>query len=393
MRVLHIGKFYPPFAGGIENFLGDLLPALRKNGAYVAAVVHDHHPSSEGQIQSNNAFSMVHRVPCYGSLMYAPVSPGFPLTLRKVIRRFRPDILHLHMPNTSAFWVMALSCARQIPKIVHWHSDVVQSRIDRRISLAYHFYRPFEQALLRRAMLIVATSQPYLITSKALCPWRNKCKVVPLGLDPGRLKIPDAGLTKWAEGIWGRKKTRVLAIGRLAYYKGQEVLIKAAARLPDIKVLIVGEGERRTRLQNLIAESELRERVKLPGFMQEPRLQALLATCDVLCLPSVERTEAFGLVLLEAMRFAKPVVASDVAGSGIGWVVSQKETGLLVPPGDSIELAKALQIMAEGSELRKRMGKAAVQRFNKVFHIDKVAQEIMVIYRDIQSQAGQNKAE
>ncbi|HUU39434.1 MAG TPA: glycosyltransferase [Desulfatiglandales bacterium] len=366
----------------MENFLGDLLPALRGNGADVAAVVHDH-PSSGGQIQCNDAFPMVYRVPCYGSLMYAPVSPGFPLALSKVIRRFRPDILHLHMPNTSAFWVMALSCARQIPKVVHWHSDVVQSQIDRRISVAYHFYRPFERAILRSATSIIATSQSYLITSKALYPWRNKCKVVPLGLDPGRLKMPDAGLTKWADGIWGREKTRVLAIGRLTYYKGHEVLIKAAARLPDIKVLIIGEGERRTRLQNLIAELELRERVKLLGFMQEPRLQTLLATCDFLCLPSVERTEAFGLVLLEAMRFAKPVVASDVTGSGIGWVVRQKETGFLVPSEDSIELARTLQIMADGSKLRNRMGKAAAKRFDEVFHIDKVAQEIMVIYRAI----------
>ena len=380
MRVLHIGKFYPPFAGGMENFLGDLLPSLKRLGVDVSALVHNHRDS--GRKAKTTDFP-VYRVPCYGNLLYAPVSPGFPLVLKQVIKKFCPDILHIHTPNTSAFWVMTLSCARRIPWVIHWHADVVLSEIDRRMAVAYRIYRPFEQHLLSRAATIIATSRPYLITSKSLYPWRNKCTVIPLGIDSARLKMPDGNLKNWAERIWGHKKTRVLAIGRLTYYKGHEVLIRAAARAPDLRVLIVGEGDRKRRLDSLLAELGLRERVTLLGFMEEERLQALLASCDCLCLPSVERTEAFGLVLLEAMRYAKPVVASDVPGSGIGWVVKHEETGFLIPPGDSIQLARALEVMAEVPALRGRMGQAAEERFNKIYQIDRVSTEIMGVYEAV----------
>ncbi len=382
MRVLHIGKFYPPFAGGMENFLGDLLPALKRIGVNAKALVHDQ-PSLRKRSCCNNISSPVYRVPCYGSLMYAPVSPGFPLVLNKFIHTFHPQILHLHLPNTSAFWAMTLACARRIPWVVHWHSDVVPSEIDRRLAVAYRLYRPVEQRLLQRTQTIVATSPSYLATSEALTPWRDKCRVVPLGLDAMRLKIPAEALKKWAEGIWQQKHIRVLAIGRLTYYKGHEVLIRAAAHVPGIRVLIVGEGDRKERLQSLIKELGLAERVELSGFMEETKLQALLASCDCLCLPSVERTEAFGLVLLEAMRYAKPVVASDVAGSGIGWVVTHGETGFLVPPGDASGLARALQAMAEKQHLRKSMGRAAKEQFNNFFQIDQVARKVISLYRDI----------
>ncbi|HEN21193.1 MAG TPA: glycosyltransferase, partial [Desulfobacteraceae bacterium] len=314
MRVLHIGKYYPPFEGGIENFLGDLLPVLKNKGLDVAAVVHDHSFRLKGYYGEKQSFD-VYRVPTLGTFMYAPVSPGFPFVLRRVISRFKPDLLHIHMPNTSAFWVMALSCARRIPWIIHWHSDVVPSLIDQRMTFFYSLYKPLERCLLKHSSVIISTSAPYLNSSKALSAWRNKCRVIELGMDPGRLKLPGKQLISWAEGMWKEKMIRVLAIGRLTYYKGHDILIKAASKTPEISVIIVGKGDRKKELEAHISELAIGERVKLPGSLSGDRLHALLASCDFLCLPSVERTEAFGLVLLEAMRFGKPVVASDIRGS------------------------------------------------------------------------------
>src|SRR5699024_5451513 len=103
---------------------------------------------------------------------------------------FKPDLLHLHLPNTSAFWAMAIPAARKIPWIVHWHADVVASRHDSKLALAYPLYRPFEQRFLKVASAIIATSPPYLESSSALAHWRDKCQVIPLGLDPARLPEP-----------------------------------------------------------------------------------------------------------------------------------------------------------------------------------------------------------
>lgn len=136
-------------------------------------------------------------------------------------------------------------------------------------------------------------------------------------------------------------------------------------------------------LQHMIDNGGLADRVALMGGLPDARLHAMLDTCDCLCLPSVERTEAFGLVLLEAMRYAKPVVASDVEGSGIGWVVENGVSGILVPPADAGALGAAIQRMMEDDGLRRGMARAALERFERHFQIDRVADRIAALYKEI----------
>lgn len=390
MRVLHIGKFYPPFAGGMENFLADLLPALQQQGVTAAALIHDSPAPLSAPAKDETAKDekgvTIYRAPCYGRLLYAPISPAFPLWLHRAIRDFRPDLLHLHLPNTSAFWALLLPAARRLPWVVHWHADVVASAIDRRLALAYRFYRPFEQRLLAASAAIIATSPPYLEASATLAPWRERCQMIPLGLDPTRIANPDPAARERATALWGETPTlRVLAIGRLTYYKGHDILIQAAAQLSDSRILIVGTGEQRQRLETLIDALQLHERVRLPGFQPEADLNALLASCDVLCLPSLERTEAFGLVLLEAMRFGKPVIVSDIPGSGPGWVTQQAGHGLCVAPGDPQALAAALRELQQDQAKRMTLGQAGCIALREQFGIAPVAATISALYRQLLS--------
>ncbi|MFZ4790222.1 MAG: glycosyltransferase [Candidatus Competibacteraceae bacterium] len=387
MRVLHLGKYYPPFAGGIEHFLADLLPALQTQGVAAAAVVHDEQPFRRSPLPDPADPLPIYRAPCHGRLLYAPISPTFPLWLNRAIRAFQPDLLHLHLPNTSAFWALALPAARRLPWVIHWHADVVASLIDRRLALAYRLYRPLEQRLLATSRAIIATSPPYLDASAALAPWRDRCRIIPLGLNPARIPEPDPAARQRAEALWGKTSTggerafRILAVGRLTYYKGHETLIRAATGLPDSRVLIVGTGERRTRLEGLIQSLALSGRVSVPGFQPEADLNALLVSCDVLCLPSLERTEAFGLVLLEAMRFGKPVVVSAIPGSGTGWVVQRAGHGLLVPPGDPVPLAAALRELQADPVRRAGLGLAGVTALQEQFGIGPVAAAVIESYQ------------
>ncbi|MCP5195251.1 MAG: glycosyltransferase [Gammaproteobacteria bacterium] len=393
MRVLHIGKYYPPFAGGIEHFLADLLPALQGQGVMAAALVHDEQPRRGGQLPVADAHPPIYRAPCRGRLLYAPISPAFPFWLQRAIREWQPDLLHLHLPNTSAFWALAVPAAQRLPWVIHWHADVVASTIDRRLALAYRLYRPFEQRLLAASQAIIATSPLYLEASTALARWRTRCHVIPLGLNPARIPDPDPAAWQRGECLWGpgsgasaSRPFRVLAIGRLTYYKGHDILIRAAADLPNSRVLIVGAGEYRQRLAALIQALHLNERVFLPGFQPEADLNALLAGCDVVCLPSLERTEAFGLVLLEAMRFGKPVVVSDIPGSGASWVVSQAGHGSQVPLGDAWALAAALRALHANPEWRNSLGQAGTAALRERFGIEPVAAAITDLYRQILSQ-------
>ena len=387
MRVLHIGKYYPPFAGGMENFMADLLPALHAQEVAVAALVHDEQPRRGGLLPAPGDAVPIYRAPCYGRLLYAPVSPAFPFWLARAIREFRPDLLHLHLPNTSAFWALAVPAARRLPWVIHWHADVVATPLDRGLSLAYRLYRPLEQWLFAASQAVIVTSPPYLDASAALASWRERCHVIPLGLDPRRVADPEPAALARAEALWGDADFRVLAIGRLTYYKGHDVLIRAAAELELCRTLIVGTGERRQRLEALIQSLGLAGCVRLPGFQPDSDLHALLSSCDVLCLTSLDRAEAFGVVLLEAMRFGKPVIVSDIPGSGTGWVVRQAGHGLLVPPNDPAKLAAALRKLRHDPARRQSLGAAGAAALRERFGIGPVAETVAGLYRLITNQA------
>jgi len=383
MRVLHIGKYYPPFAGGIEHFLADLLAAHEQSGTTVAALVHNERRGLAG-VRPDPAGSLpIYRAPCLGQLLYAPVSPTFPCWLDQSIRAFVPDLLHLHLPNTSAFAVLAIRRARRLPIVVHWHADVVASGIERRLALAYRVaYRPLEQRLLALSRRVIATSPPYLETSEALVAWRQRCEVIPLGVDRTRLSKPDRQ-TSDTHALWRGTGFKVLAIGRLTYYKGHEVLIRAAAQVPDSRVLIVGAGKAQAQLNALIQRLGLEARVRLLGFCCESKLQALLAGCDLLCLPSLERTEAFGLVLLEAMHHAKPLIVSDIPGTAPGWLVRGTGSGLTVPPGDAERLAEALRALQQDPQRRRVLGQRGAAALDGELGIRSVAAKITALYAHV----------
>jgi len=380
--------------------MGDLLPALEQLGVRTAALVHSH---AHAPVHARRRGGEIHpfraapaapgtppvwRTPCLGRLLYTPVSPRFPLWLHAICKEWQPDLLHIHMPNPSGFWAMLLPRTRRLPRVVHWHADVVASRLDRRLVPAYRLYRPFEQRLLAGSRRIIATSPPYLAASEPLAPWRSKCEIVPLGLDPATLPDPDPTARRRADSFWPERGLKILAVGRLTYYKGYEVLFHALATLPEGHLCLVGEGEGRAGLEKLRSALHLEKRVTLLGPQPAAVRNGLLASCDLLCLPSIERTEAFGLVLLEAMRYGRPVIASDLAGSGVGWVVQDDRTGRLVKPGDPDGLAAALRLLADNPEQRRAMGQAGAARFHEHFHIHQVARRIKTIYGDVIAPTG-----
>ncbi len=387
MRILHIGKYYPPYAGGMEIFLRDLLRSLKDGGSEVAGLVHHHLPGPSSSWEEMEGVP-IFRVSSLGQILYTPMSPSFPLVFRNIIRSFRPHILHLHLPNPSAFWSLALPEARAVPMVIQWQSDVVPSEIDRRLQPAYRCYRPLEQRMLAQAEKILVASEPYLAHSVPLKPWTSKCAVIPLGVDPERLPWPHADAIQLAEGSWPPGCLRVLAVGRLTYYKGFYVLIRAARRAEGVAVQIVGHGDLRSQLKRAIRQRGLETRVCLGGGLSDEMLQALFATCDVFCLPSLERTEAFGVVLLEAMRYGKPIIASHIPGSGPGWVVQEGECGWLVPPGDVDALAAKMKNLAANPELCRELGQNGCENFKRKFHIQSVARGVTKIYEDILESGG-----
>lgn len=371
LRILHIGKFFPPHRGGMESFLSDLVHTQRDQDLESHALVH-------GQPLADDP-PWLRRVPVQVQLIYAPIALGFRSALARAIRDIQPDVLHLHLPNNSAFWALTLTAARQIPWVVHWHSDVVVSDARAALRLAYTLYRPFEQAVLDRAERIIVTSPPYLQASEPLRRWRTKCAVVPLGLSP---QLPPAGDKS---PLWQAGRLKLLSIGRLAHYKGFDTLIRAVSGTPHLQLIIAGQGECLAELQALVhasIPSGSTPTVQLVGEVTETQKHQLLSSCDAFCLASTERTEAFGMVLLEAMAHAKPCIVSDLQGSGMPWVVSSSQAGLSnLPVGDANAWCLALAHLASQPQMLQTWGRQGQAALQSRFSMSACAQSLTAQYR------------
>jgi rhamnosyl/mannosyltransferase len=276
---------------------------------------------------------------------------------------------------------------------VHWHADVVTSNQKRSLSLLYRLYRFPERWVLRRASIIIATSPPYLESSEPLREFHDKCVVAPLGIEArvapdSEIAAPaeDAALsdiTAMSAPLSKTQSLRVLAVGRLTYYKGFSHLLEALAMAPGVALTLVGNGEEQAQLLKLAADLSLGDRFEYLDNCSDMGLETLYTSHDLLCLPSIERTEAFGVVLLEAMRAGLPCLVTDVPGPGMRWVVDAPLAGILVRAGDSDGLAKMLNTVAADRDILTRLQTTSRARFSSHFQIATISQSITDAYSKI----------
>lgn len=390
LRVLHIGKYFPPFRGGMETYLRDLMRAMTDVDVWSSALVHDHlrsFRSRRSSLQTTKGDLPILRAARWMNLSFAPVSPGFPLLMIRMIRREKPDILHFHLPNASAFWALMLPQARRLPWVVHWQSDVPEAMFASRwwLKPLTPLYRTLERALLRRTARIIATSPPYFRNSTTLSAFSEKCVVIPLGIPP-----PDHRQTPAADDPSTstlKKRLKVLAVGRLSYYKGFNVLLEAISHLPDVELQLVGDGELKDELAALAVTLSVDSRVTFAGSASDAALEAAWTWCDCLCLPSIERTEAFGIVLLEAMSRGKACIVSDVSGSGMGWIVEEGVTGLKVEPENAKALSESLAAANADRAGLARMGRSGQTKFGNYLDIAISAQQVREVYEEVTAHA------
>jgi len=379
--VLHVGKHFPPDAGGMETYLRDLMVASEERGVRTLALVHHARPSprSVEEVYPVGATHLtVFRAANWFRFMFTPVSPTFPWLMQRLIQRYRPQVLHLHLPNPSAMWALLLPSARRRPWVIHWQSDVVTPESRWALRLLYWFYAPLESALLRRARKIIVSSPPYLASSRTLAPFRSQCTTIPLGIaDRFRQSDTRASTAESAGPL------KVLAIGRLTFYKGFDVLLRAIAKTTGIELDLVGDGAHFAQLQQLASSLGINSRVRFHGSVSDEARDSLLQACDCVCLPSTDRAESFGIVLLEAMSASKACVVSDVAGSGMSWLVETEKTGLVVPSNDAPALAAALERLKNNRPLLTDWGLAGRRKFNQALTIDASAQAVVALYREL----------
>jgi len=358
MKILHIYKDYYPVLGGIENYIKVLAEAQLAAGHQVIVLVCDPGPRMKVEEIEGVRVIKAGRVTTAASM---PLSLSQPVALR----RLQPDVVHIHSPYPLGEAANLLLGRARATVITH-HSDVVRQRGWLRI------YAPLLRRVLRAADRIIATSPRYIETSPWLRPVREKCAVVPLGVDPLRFSPPDSSFTG---------PPTLLFVGKLRYYKGIDSLLQAMTELPSVHLDIVGSGPMRASWEQMARELQLADRVRFLGQVEDRDLPALYHKAHLFVLPANARAEAFGTVLLEAMASALPCITTDV-GSGTSWVVQNGKTGLVVPPHDPQALAEATDLLADDPARRREMGQAGRRRVEDKFTVERMITGVQAVYEE-----------
>ncbi|MFV8226336.1 glycosyltransferase [Christiangramia aquimixticola] len=369
MKILHVGKYYPPFFGGIEKVNFDLVESLNKKGISTDVICFNHEKGSKLE----KGEYVIYREGTLIEKFSTPISISFYNQLRKIQKNY--DIIHVHLPNPVA--AIALQLSRFKGKLVlHWHSDIINQKLLKKV------YIPFQELLLHRADKIIVTTSTYLFGSQDLKPFRNKCEIIPIGIDRNEF-IDNLEFRAELNNRFQGKKV-VFSLGRLIYYKGFEYLINAALDLPsDYVVLIGGVGELEEGLQKLIKKNNLEGKVILLGKLPFDQIGEYYRRADLFCLASNERSEAFGVVLIEAMSFGCPIVTTAIEGSGVTWVNKNNETGLVVAPNSSKALAQGIIKILSNEILRTEMSKNSLNRYEDLFHKEKMTELTTSLYKNI----------
>lgn len=372
LRVLHVGKFYPPSRGGMEKVL-QLLCETASASIDSRVLVAGEQPITIHETMNGVPVTRVASLARVGAVA---ICPSFPYWLRKV----EADVTVVHEPNPVA--LVAHAIARPSSPVILWfHAEVVRPAWRYQV-----FYRPFLVRMLRRARRIVVSSPSLVEHASELQPYRHKCVVVPFAVEPCKHaltnEIAARVLALKSEAQQGRL---VLFVGRLVPYKGVDVLLRAVAGV-NAHLVVVGEGPSRVQLERLASALDLSDRVRFTGNASEAELTALYNACDLLVLPSVTQAEAFGMVQLEAMACGKPVISTDLP-TGVPWVNQDGITGLVVPPGDVSALAAAMRSLVEDPDRRARMGAAGRRRVETEFSVAKLTETAADLYQTVRSQA------
>jgi rhamnosyl/mannosyltransferase len=262
-----------------------------------------------------------------------------------------------------------------VATVAHYHSDIVRQK---RLLAAY---RPFLERFLDRVDLIVTSSPNLIRGSEFLAPRAAKCRVVPFGLPTARLTATERAVGR-AEELRAQHAGRkiVLFVGRLVYYKGVDVLVRAMLQV-DADLVLVGGGPLEPGLRELVRAGGLAGRVAFLPAQVDDELMAWYHAADVFCLPSVARSEAFGLVQIEAHAAGTPVVSTDLP-TGVPYANPHGVTGLTVPPGDAEALAAALNRLLADDDLRLRLGRQARERALREFTVPRMVEGTLSIYSE-----------
>lgn len=328
-RILQLGKFYPPDLGGIESVIEDITTSLRARGLQNDVLCSNSKREYKEEIVSCGAKIM--RCASFGKVASTSISPQMIFKLRSVIKSY--DIIHIHLPDPMANLALFLSNLKGKKIIIHWHSDIIKQKN------LLKLYLPLQNWLLRRADKIIATSNKYIKESSYLYRYQDKCICIPIGFDKSVFLEESSAI----KPPFKKNKKVIFSLGRFARNKGFEYLIQSAKYLSNDYLIAIGGGgnkELEKEFRALIKKENLKDKVILLGKIPRNNLASYYNSSHIVILPSIQ--ESYGIVLIEAMSFSKPIICTRLTPSGMDFINEDSKSGIVIPPKNPKAIAEAV---------------------------------------------------
>ena len=370
--ILHVSKYYHPYLGGIETLVKSMAEGLTAYRNIVVCFATD----GKDSVDIVNDVT-VYRVKVNFSMMSQDVAFGYFRTLKKLMTEYNPQYVHVHCPNPYVYPLVLKAIHPEIKLIMHWHSDILSKGI------VYQLIKPFENAILRRADLIIATSPNYIHPSSPIYRYKEKTNIVQNGMiaTDFDLKEGDEECIAAIKAQYSHKKL-VLFIGRHIHYKGIDWLIDIEKMVKnDCHFIVAGQGPLTEQLREKAAASS--SRFTFTGKLSTDHLRCYAHAADIFAFTSNTKAEAFGIALAEAMYCRCAPIVFHIEGSGVNWVSIKDQTGLEIPLGDISGYAKAIDLLLTDHSLREKLAEAAHQRVIDMFTEQKSVSIMETIYQQL----------
>lgn len=375
LKILQFGRFsFSEKKRGIPRHVQELSHGLTKNGFEVTNLVVLEEPKLFNILSKTYSTVFVRSM---GNLLGTAIAPFFLFKAIIMHKRKKFDVFHLHFPDPLTH-LASMFLPRNVPRVITWHSDIIRQR---RI---FTFYRPFLNREVKNAKAIIAATKKHFDNSKQIpknFP-NNKKHIFPFGLEfldfhlnsKAEKKIQEIKQKSNGKGI-------VFFVGEHVEYKGLEYLIQAAVNC-DIFLVIGGTGPLTEYLETQVAEFGIKHRTWFVGMIPDDEIYSFYQACDIFCLPSINQSEAFGLVQLEAMYCKKPIISTQLR-NGVNEVSIDGQTGMVVPPEDSVAITNCINTLLKDRDLSRRLGENGKKRVVNHFSCKQMIENHERLYKSL----------